>query len=331
MGFGNITIVDFDTVSPSNLARTVLFHPRDIGRPKVEAAAEWVHEINPGINITPVKGDLRFDLTLSDFRKSDLVFGCLDSVNARWALNRRCLLANVEWIDGGISDYHGLVTRYSPSEGACYECTFSRQTWERFNRRYSCPFGLANDQVEGRVPTTAVTTSMIASLQVQQALFILHGKNSGLKPGQRLMVYLDPFLMVEDTLPYNPECLAHETIPSDIPIIPIEAAPTIGQAILAAKKEYPGIISIQLPFDLVVEFNCSSCGNREQVMKAKEKVPQSRSVCPICHSPREPLLASDIDLHSPLSMVSFSEIGALPGEIFSFSTGDDSVYIQIGS
>ena len=219
IGVGQITVIDFDLIARSNLARTVLFREQDVGLPKARVAAERVREINPEVAIEPVQGDLRFALGLGAYRAAGLVLGCLDSVNTRWALNRKCMQAGVEWIDGGISDFHGLVARYSPATGACYECNFTPRTIERFNRRYSCPFGLVSSLADAKVPTTAVTTSAIAAIQVQQALMTIHGLDDGLQPGERLTVYLKPFRMVRDKLPANPDCLAHETIPMPIPVI----------------------------------------------------------------------------------------------------------------
>ena len=247
----------------------------------MDVAVERLGEINPDVKVTGIQGDLRFDLGLDEYREADIVFGCLDSVNARWALNRKCLYAGVHWIDGGISDHHGLVAHYGPEGGACYECNFTPATLERFNRRYSCPFGLASVQAEDKVPTTALTTSVIAAIQVQQALLWLHGqREESLLPGERLIVYLKPFHMLKDRLPENPDCLAHDPLPADIPALDCSQDISIADVIHAAEVYNPDIKALLLPFDLVIEFNCPACGNTQKVFRPKEKVYQTEAALP---------------------------------------------------
>jgi len=330
IGIGQITVIDFDVISRSNLARMVLFREADIGRPKVEVAVERLHEINPEVQVRGVQGDLRFDLGLGDYRAADLVFGCLDSVNARWALNRKCLQAGVDWIDGGISDHHGLVAHYGAT-GACYECNFTPATHERFNRRYSCPFGLASSQAEDKVPTTAITTSVIAGIQVQQALLMLHGnRDESLPRGERLMVYLKPFQMLRDKLPENPSCLAHDPLPAEIPALDVDPETTIRAALAAAARQNPYVEMLSLPYDLVIDFHCPHCGAVQSVYRPKEKVFQTEMTCPECGHAREPRMTSEIRYDDPVSQLSLREIWIPPREILAFRTGHDRVYFQIG-
>ena len=333
IGVGRILVMDFDTVSRSNLARMVLFREEDIGKPKVLVAAERVREINPDVEIRPIQGDLRFAIGLGEYRSAHLVLGCLDSINARWALNRKCMQAGVEWIDGGISDFHGSVARYGPAAGACYECNFTARTMERFNRRYSCPFGLISGRDDDKMPTTAVTTSAIAAFQVQQALMMLHGIDEGLQPGERLAVYLKPYRMIQDKLPLNPDCLAHFTLPSEIPVVEYAQSLTVGQAIGAARTFYPGVEAHSLPFEIVVEFQCEVCDTRHTVLRPKEKVLHAEAICPGCGSLRLPVEAATICEESAHASLCFAQLGIPHREILAFSRSDNEnrFYLQFGS
>ena len=307
----------------------VLFRAEDVGQPKVHVAARRLAEINPQVQVRAVQGDLRTDLGLGDFRSADLVLGCLDSVNARWALNRKCMQAGVDWIDGGISDFHGLVAHYSPTAGACYECTFTPRTLERFNRRYSCPFGLVSSQAEEKVPTTAVTTSVIAAIQVQQALMMLHGLDEGLQAGERLSVYLKPFLMTRDRLPADPDCLAHFSLPVDIPRMADDPGLTVGAVLRAARAIDPAVDALELPFELVTEFTCPACGERQVVLRPKEKVRQAETACPHCAGMRQPQVVSTIQSGSDLETARLVDLGIAPREILTFSTSQGKVYLQL--
>ena len=333
IGIGHILVMDFDTVSRSNLARMVLFREEDVGKPKVLVAAERVRDINPDVEIRPIEGDLRFALGLGEYRAADLVLGCLDSINARWALNRKCMQAGVEWIDGGISDFHGLVARYGPAAGACYECNFTARTIERFNRRYSCPFGLISGRDDDKMPTTAVTTSVIAAFQVQQALMMLHGIDEGLQLGERLSVYLKPYRMIQDQLPLNPDCLAHFTLPSEIPVVEYAESLTVGQAISAARAIYPGVNSLSLPFEFVVKFQCEVCDANQLVLRPKEKVLHAEAFCPGCGVLRMPVVVAAICQESAHASLSFVQLGIPHREILAFSPSDNEnrCYLQFGS
>jgi adenylyltransferase/sulfurtransferase len=330
LGIGRILVIDFDVVSRSNLARSVLFRDEDVGRPKVEVAVERVHQINPTVEISGVQGDLRLDLGLGEIRKAGVVLGCLDSVNARWALNRKCLQAGVEWIDAGISDFHGQVTRYGPHAGACFECTFTRATYDRFDKRYACPYGLRTRQPENKVPTTAVTASLTAAIQVQQALLLLHGQEGGLAPGQRLSVFLQPFHMTVDALPPDPACLAHDPIPQCLPSVAISVTEhSAGDVLRQAQAFLPGAHTLELPFDLVVAFECPGCGEREELLRPKEKVYQDETRCPQCGAMRGPFTQSSVSLEDPLAGRSLSDLGLPPNEILVIGHDSAKIFIEL--
>src|ERR1700743_765351 len=99
LGVGNILIVDFDRVELTNLSRSVLYRESDIGLPKASTAARALQRLNPEISVRAIDGDLESDLGLGEIRNYDLVLGCLDSVYARWVLNRACQKAGRPWID----------------------------------------------------------------------------------------------------------------------------------------------------------------------------------------------------------------------------------------
>jgi hypothetical protein len=242
------------------------------------------------------------------------------------------MLAGVDWIDGGISDHHGLIAHYSPTGGACYECNFTASTIERFNRRYSCPYGLAADLGEEKVPTTAITTSVIASIQVQQALLRLHGINEeSLSPGERLLVYLKPFRMIQDQLPYNSECEAHVTLPSDINLLDGSNKLTLSQLFSCANDQNPGLIELTLPYDFVTNFYCSACDVEAAVNRPKELVSQSASHCERCGQLREPRMAAAIKPNTVRGGLTLKEIGIAPRDILTFRTNEGDQYFQLMS
>ena len=318
IGVGRVTVIDFDTISRSNLSRTVLFRESDVGKPKASVAAERALLINPGMSVTPIIGDIEFDLGLGDLRHFDVVFGCLDSVHARFVLNRRCILAGVGWINGGISDYHGQVTRYEPRSGSCYECTFTPATLRRLRTRYSC--GLRVHPTTEAVPTTAVTASVVGALQVQEALQMLHGlADTCLAPGTRLTVNLRPYRMFTDVLERSDECLAHDpgiVESTKIVTVPgVYGAISVGQVIETAIEVDPDVDTMQLGFDLVTSVICRSCGMWEELNRPKTRTFLSEMTCPTCGQARQYLEVGSVRSGSQLETLRVSDLGLPPREI----------------
>ena len=128
-GVGRLRLVDFDRVDLSNLNRQVLFTEADIGRPKLDAAANRLRAINTDIEITT--RELRItgpeDLVPVAKEADALLMSADRPVDIRKWANRACLAAGTPWVDAG---YHGpLVTFgvFTPGAGACYECVKKRQ------------------------------------------------------------------------------------------------------------------------------------------------------------------------------------------------------------
>ncbi len=280
VGVGTLVLVDFDRIERSNLVRSALFTEADIGQMKASVAAEAVRRIYPAARAIAIAGDLACDLGLGLVRHADLVFGCLDSIHARFALNRLALRAGTDWLDGGLGVDALQVALYSPSGGACYECQVTAEMARRFANRYSCA-GLARpDQAPG-VPTTAVTASVAGALMVEEGLARLHQRPGGLAPGQRLTLQLAPYRLTVDELPADPDCCAHGVIPD-----PIERAAAPGR--VSARDllgSQPG--EVDLGFDLVVGLDCPRCG-RTPMAIPRSRLTRAAALCPICGSERAP-------------------------------------------
>ena len=94
LGVGKMFICDMDTISVSNLSRTVLFKINDVGKYKAEVASNRVLEMsnNPECKVDYFVGDIVNKLGHGVFRRFDIVLGCLDNMLTRKDVNRRCCL-----------------------------------------------------------------------------------------------------------------------------------------------------------------------------------------------------------------------------------------------
>lgn len=322
IGVGNILIVDFDRIEISNLSRTVLFREGDLGRPKASTAAREMQSINPEIHVEAIDGDLQTDLGLGRIREYDLVLGCVDSIYARWLLNRACQRAGRPWINGGISATVGEVSLHVPAVGACYECGMTQQMWHHIHERRSC-MHLPQSVGARTIPGTAVIASLTAALQVNEALSWIHGQKH-LSPGEMLLLSISPYALSSITVRAKQDCLAHETYS---PSIFIDAAPAQIRVVELLEK-VPDALSLQLDFDVLENWECANCGD-EQVGKRLSTAARGELACPHCNSARKPQLTHEIAASDRLSMRSLQSLGVPPKSILRVKTATGTAYVEL--
>lgn len=174
-GVEHLVLVDFDRVEAGNLSRSVLYTRADAvaHRPKVEAAAERLRQINPDVHVETICGDITYDVGLGLLRRMDVVIGCVDSRWARYCINRLCMRAGVPWVDGGINGLEGTVRVFAPGRN-CYACNLGTEGLKELARRMPCSGIVRRNETAGRAPTTPVVASIIGAVQVQEALKLLH-------------------------------------------------------------------------------------------------------------------------------------------------------------
>lgn len=162
MGAGHIRVVDRDTIELTNLHRQTLYTEADIGRPKVDAAAARLRQINPDADIRTMPVSVNRRSARSVVEGSDVVIDALDSVDARYALNEACVDSNIPFVTGGAVGTSGQVFVVMPGKTACYECAFPGMTDDEMP---SCG-------IEGVNPAIL---SVIGGLEVSEAVRILCG------------------------------------------------------------------------------------------------------------------------------------------------------------
>lgn len=148
VGFGNIEIIDLDTIDLSNLNRQFLFRKTDIKKSKALVASAFAHQFNPGpgpsqnssvdgpgstggvavdagkgVNIKARHGNIKEPENDVEWMKGfDLVMSALDNMDARRHVNRLCVSAGVPLIESGTQGYLGQVTPMQKDRTECYDC-----------------------------------------------------------------------------------------------------------------------------------------------------------------------------------------------------------------
>ena len=175
LGIGNILVADMDRVENSNLSRSVLYRESDNGRFKADVAVESAIAIYPEIRAHAFNGNVVHDLGMGAFRWADVVIAGLDNREARLMINRHCHKVNRPWIDGAIEAIAGTARVFLPGDGPCYECTMSQTDWKLLQARRSCNLLSRSEMEQGKTPTTPTIASIIAAVQCQEAVKLLHG------------------------------------------------------------------------------------------------------------------------------------------------------------
>ncbi|MEM1550299.1 MAG: ThiF family adenylyltransferase [Candidatus Bathyarchaeia archaeon] len=185
LGFGTIYTVDFDIVVKSNLNRCIFFRPDDAEqkRPKVEAISARGKELDPYgyVEIIPIIDEIgsqgiNYSHPIFTEKKVDLVFGTFDNVASRIHMTIIAYYHNIPYIDGGMWGPIGNVFVMLPPSSPCYVCSLSDESWVEMMKRLQCSM---RGIVEGpEMPSLPTTSSVVAALQVQEALKILFSKNS---------------------------------------------------------------------------------------------------------------------------------------------------------
>ncbi len=123
-GIGALEIVDDDVVDVSNLQRQVIFATDDIGASKAERAAAAARAINPDCAATAHSARVAADNADGLIASADLVIEGVDNFDARFVLNRACMVARVPLVSAAIGGYGGQVAAFAPYAGdhPCYRC-----------------------------------------------------------------------------------------------------------------------------------------------------------------------------------------------------------------
>lgn len=337
LGVGKLVLVDSDRVERSNLSRTVLFGELDIGQPKTEVARRSLLTINPSINVQTIEGDVFYHLGLGYYRHSQLVIGCLDNLAARSQVGLSCTLAGIPYLDGGMWSIGGEVRWFASGDGPCFDCTMTTSDRDRTGERRSCSgFRQEDWNRVGQVPTVASTASIVGGLMAQEAVKQLCGYPVTMG---RAIVYNGQIPSMHRTeLTRDPECASSHIPYTKVIELPWRADNSTPQQLisLAQEKTQPkngdGMSSqdlfqgdsdnwiIELGRDFLVAFECSQCGQRQNVDKLMALISENERVCPKCDSLRNAQVVRSVESNSIYADRSFADLGVPPGEVLAIHT-----------
>ncbi|MBX5496447.1 MAG: ThiF family adenylyltransferase, partial [Bryobacteraceae bacterium] len=192
-GVGKIGLVDFDVVDHTNLHRQVIHGTKDVGRKKLDSAADRMADINPNVELVKHELALSSENALDVLKDYDIVIDGTDNFPTRYLVNDACVLLKKPNVYGSIFRFEGQATVFATEGGPCYRCLYPEPP----------PPGLVPSCAEGGV--LGILPGMIGMIQATEAVKLIIGKGEPLIG--RLLLY-DALAMRfrELKLRRNPEC-----------------------------------------------------------------------------------------------------------------------------
>ena len=278
LGFTKVVVVDMDRIEESNLSRAVLYGSEDVGRFKADAASTAFQSLAPGSTAHPVIANVVHGCGLGLFEWSDVIVAGLDNREARLWINRSAWKMNRPWIDGAIEGINGVVRVFLPGVPPCYECTLGEVDWALLQKRMSCNLLTLEPTAEGKVPTTPTISSIIAGMQVQEAVKLIHEMPTLAGKGYVFEGMNHSSYVVEYT--ENADCMSHYTLPQVVHLRECSHELTLAQLHDRARSDLksPEVV-IEFSRDVVQKFVCPACNEEEKLYQPVGSVPFERAKC----------------------------------------------------
>lgn len=165
-GVGHLTLADDDRVQRSNLPRQCLFGPADLGRLKVEAAAEALVRLQPGLGLVALPEALDGQALRRAVAEVELVVDATDRPSSREAINLACQAAGTPLVFGSAIGWDGQVAVFDPNldHSPCLACLF--------------PGGLGAAEACGERGVFSPLVQLVGAWQVAEALLALAGRHA---------------------------------------------------------------------------------------------------------------------------------------------------------
>lgn len=328
LGIGKILVVDMDRIESTNLTRAVLFTTKDVGRYKAEVAAERAIEMNPDVKAKFLIANVIDDIGLGVFRRVDAVLGGLDNREARLAINQACYRVNKPFIDGAIEVLNGFARVFVPPDGACYECTMTTTDWSLINKRKSCSLLSHQEMKEGKIPTTPTSSAIIAGIQVQELLKLLH-KDRNLPTLAGKCYVFNGLSHDSYVVEYQrkPDCMSHDSY-DYINEMPWNSRETTFKEVLASIREDLGSTAV-VDFDREIATTAlCDCGDYKDLFIPVHKMRREDLICPSCTKDMRYQSIHTITGEEPFLDRTPLDIGLPPLHVITGRVGTDVRYYE---
>ena len=327
LGVGHVLIADMDRIENSNLSRSILYRAKDNGACKAETAARAVQDIYPDIHVHFFNGNVIYDLGMGVFHWADVVLCGLDNREARLAINRNCWRVNRPWIDGAIEQIQGCARVFVP-DGPCYECTMSEIDWEVLQKRRSCNLLSKGEMEGGKTPTTPTISSIIAGVQCQEVVKLLHGLGTMQGRGWVFEGLSGDSYQIE--YQRKEDCYSHETFNDILSLNFRSDQITVRQFCEEGRRLFGSATTFELGRDMLEKLVCPRCSREELLFASLGRVQADKAFCPYCNDTRREVVTFyKFNGSESFANRTLREIGVPPFDIIIARIGDRMIGLEL--
>ncbi|MEO8192237.1 MAG: molybdopterin-synthase adenylyltransferase MoeB [Gemmatimonadales bacterium] len=194
-GVGTLGLVDFDVVDLTNLQRQIIHGTSDIGRPKLDSAADRIRDINPHVHVEQYDTALNSSNALDIAHSYDVIVDGTDNFPTRYLVNDTCVLLGKPNAFGSVLRFDGQASVFATQDGPCYRCLF----------REPPPPGLVPSCAEGGV--LGVLPGLIGTIQATETIKLILGVGETLA-GRLLLIDALSMQFRTILIRRDPECPA---------------------------------------------------------------------------------------------------------------------------
>ncbi len=330
LGFCRMVVVDCDRIEQSNLSRSVLYRPSDVGTAKATAAARSIREIFQGATVQPLDVDILQQAGSGLFDWADLILAGVDNRETRLWINRQAWKFGKPWIDGAIEGLNGLARVFVSGTPPCYECTLGEVDWAILEHRLSCNLLARAEREGGKVPTTPTVSSVIGGIQVQEAVKLLHGLPTLAGKGYLFEGLNHTSYVFEYT--ENRECLSHHRLETVVRLGRCSSATTLGELHEIACRDLASEeVVLDFSRDVIERLVCPECAAEEEVFAPVGAVPYEAGRCPHDGAMRSVLTTHSYDGGGRLKDRTLDRLGLPLFDLFSARSGEREIgYVMWG-
>ncbi len=192
-GVGTLGIVDFDVVDYTNLQRQIIHSTADVGRKKLDSAADKLKAINPFLNIRKFDTRLSSDNAIELFKEFDIIADGTDNFPTRYLVNDACVITGKPNVYGSIFRFEGQASIFATKDGPCYRCLYPEPP----------PPGLVPSCAEGGV--LGILPGLVGVIQATEVIKLILGIGDPLI-GRLLLIDALGMSFRQLKLRKNPDC-----------------------------------------------------------------------------------------------------------------------------
>jgi adenylyltransferase/sulfurtransferase len=328
---GHLCLIDADCYADSNLSSQNIL-PADTGMPKVQAVARRLHAMRPDLEIRQYAKPVAA-MPLGKLR-ADVIVCCVDNRAGRQRINEAAWRLGVPWIDTGVDGDNWLVrvAVFVPgNDSVCGECGWTDDDYALLESGYPCQ-GEAESYATNATPELGALAGSLAAGEVRK---LLDGDTRRVLAGRQLLLDVRHHRHYVATLPYTITCRFNHSVWKINALAQSAQHLTIAEALALGPGDGDAALTQDGQF-FVSRLTCVACGWRsEPGWTLSERISTHQRICRQCGGRALPA-AFDQEAELDAEVLSeswrgrsLSRLGYRNGDVFSLTTGEHVIHLEL--